>query len=92
MSEWKIRTWTREHKTHGVFFVGDLADGRASAQRVYGPANPRHQVEDLGGRDGFANFALAMMACEKRIAELDQLMLDETIADLRAYTSRVSGA
>jgi hypothetical protein len=85
---WTVRTWSRTHATHGAFFVGTLNAGEATAQRVYGPAP--HKVEDLAPLAPFANVALAMIACEQRIAELDQAIVDETCADLRAYATQVA--
>jgi hypothetical protein len=86
---WQLRTWSRTHATHGAFFVNVLSDGCANASRVYGPAH-KHEVEDLSPGEPFANVALAMMACEQRIAELDQAIVDQTCADLRAYATQVA--
>jgi hypothetical protein len=89
-NSWQIRTWEREHATHGVFFVSLAAGGGYRAQRVYGSPSPRHEVEDLSPGESFANVGLAMMACEQRVAELDQAIVDQTCADLRAYATRVA--
>jgi hypothetical protein len=88
-NNWHVRTLEREHATHGVFFVSRAVDGYR-AQRVYGSPTPRHEVEDLSPSEPFANVALAMLACEQRIAELDQAIVDQTCADLRAYATQVA--
>jgi hypothetical protein len=89
-NSWQILTWRRTHATHGMFFVGVDDDGTAQAQRVHGGPEPRYQVEDLLPTGRYDNAALAMIACEQRIAELDQAIVDDTCADLRAYATRVA--
>jgi hypothetical protein len=88
-NEWRIYTWIRQHATHGTFFVNVLVDDTAGAARVTSSDLTGHAVEPLSA-EPFANVALAMMACEKRIAELDQAIVDQTCADLRAYAAGVA--
>lgn len=64
---WEVRTWARTHAQHGSFFVGVLADGRATAARVFG----HREVEDLLPAGPAENVARAMIVCEERVDELD---------------------
>jgi hypothetical protein len=86
-SDWHIRTWARVHAKHGTFFVG-MHEGEANAQRVY-RSDPRasHTVEQLGN---FDNVALAMIAVEKRITELDAIEGELVCHELRAYAENVA--
>lgn len=84
---WAIRTWTRTHRTHGVFVVTVQQDGTASATRVHGPANT---LDNLSPAEPFENVGMALVACELRIVELDRLIVAETVADLRAYAERAA--
>jgi hypothetical protein len=88
---WMQKTWSRVHATHGTFFVDVDADGTAGAVSVHGSPVPRYEIEHLAAADArFANVALAMMACEQRILELDRAIVDDTCADLRAYATQVA--
>lgn len=72
-TDWQVRTWMREHKTHGTFFVDIRDDGAAAATRLYRDAAGGLRGwswEDLGDKQ--PSFALAMKLCEDRIDELDR--------------------
>jgi hypothetical protein len=83
---WRVAQWIMNHR-HGTFFVGANVDGTANAARVYGESPLKPIVEGIG--EGHENVASAMIACEKRIEELD-LERSKLQAELLSFAERVA--
>jgi hypothetical protein len=83
--------WVTKHPEHGMFMVGVNDDGTAYAHRSWG-GFPR--VEEIAAEDGSGNHenpVRAMMACERRLAQLEREAAQAKLSgELVAFSERVA--